>query len=670
MAYREYIGSRYVPIFGRKNEDSIQWDNTGTYEPLTIVLYQGNSYTSRQFVPAGIDITNGEYWAQTGIYNAQFEQYRQEVQQYDSRITQNADDITDIQGDITEINGDITEIQGEFPELREYVDTSLNNFRENEIEPLAERVEGDEMTVKIPLINGSCTIVKCGDYSFIVDCGETGDGTEISRELTALGITKLNAVIVSHFHHDHCNGLSELLAFFDNNTDFYRQMELPTSNPDYTFYNNAVLSLNAFLSEHELKAAVIPEDSMEYEYNDVKLTMYNTDTSNRRTYEDSWANSGSTNLRVASNNNYSLITRIDYFNNSYVDCGDVEGAAQMVNASKMHECSCSKVPHHMGNYMGYYQFFDNLNPDCWIYNIYNNNRASIPDIYSIWASWHYRYVKYRNLKNVYCNAATDVTVKISNDCIVSRSGYEISQDGLTADSVNPDEGNNMTVYTLIPAEYYNDNPYFLRTVTLQNLVKLSSRIPYIVEGTVSQGSLFLGDSVFMGELNTIFEYWQRAGENLVYRIIGGKTAMQAKINNATGQYYCAEIYNSVNTSTKIGYRLYTEGSNANKYVSLNNTVTTDGTVPSAAQSLLHCKRLAVHIQNSVWIVCDCVPPSNYDHMPTRDNQWYRGFYTSTANPNYMYCVELHGSNIVECVKLNTTNGTFSDIDIDAFMVVD
>lgn len=79
FAHRQYIGQRYVPIFGRKGEDSIEWDNTGTYEPLTIVLYEGNSYTSRQFVPVGVAITNQAYWANTGNYNAQVEAYRQEV---------------------------------------------------------------------------------------------------------------------------------------------------------------------------------------------------------------------------------------------------------------------------------------------------------------------------------------------------------------------------------------------------------------------------------------------------------------------------------------------------------------------------------------------------------------------------------------------------------------
>ncbi len=76
---RQYIGARYVPIFGRKGESSIEWDNTGTYEPLSIVLYQGNSFTSRQYVPVGVEITNQEFWAQTGNYNAQVEQYRRDV---------------------------------------------------------------------------------------------------------------------------------------------------------------------------------------------------------------------------------------------------------------------------------------------------------------------------------------------------------------------------------------------------------------------------------------------------------------------------------------------------------------------------------------------------------------------------------------------------------------
>lgn len=72
---RQYIGARYVPLFA----DPAEWNNQRTYEPLTIVIHEGNSYTARQYVPAGIDITNNVYWANTGNYNAQIEQYRQET---------------------------------------------------------------------------------------------------------------------------------------------------------------------------------------------------------------------------------------------------------------------------------------------------------------------------------------------------------------------------------------------------------------------------------------------------------------------------------------------------------------------------------------------------------------------------------------------------------------
>ena len=85
MSVTQYIGARYVPLFA----DPLTWDITKAYEALTIVYYQGNSYTSRQAVPAGIDITNDTFWALTGNYNAQIEQYRAEVQAYDGRITAN-----------------------------------------------------------------------------------------------------------------------------------------------------------------------------------------------------------------------------------------------------------------------------------------------------------------------------------------------------------------------------------------------------------------------------------------------------------------------------------------------------------------------------------------------------------------------------------------------------
>ena len=75
-----YKGHRYVPkIIG-------EWDTGNQYEGLSIVTYQGKSYTSKKQVPAGIDISNKEYWVVTGNYNAQVEQYRQDVLEFEDEI--------------------------------------------------------------------------------------------------------------------------------------------------------------------------------------------------------------------------------------------------------------------------------------------------------------------------------------------------------------------------------------------------------------------------------------------------------------------------------------------------------------------------------------------------------------------------------------------------------
>lgn len=70
---RQYVGARYVPkIMG-------EWDKNIPYEPLSIVTYKGNSFTSKIPVPTKVDINNETYWVNTANYNAQVEEYRREV---------------------------------------------------------------------------------------------------------------------------------------------------------------------------------------------------------------------------------------------------------------------------------------------------------------------------------------------------------------------------------------------------------------------------------------------------------------------------------------------------------------------------------------------------------------------------------------------------------------
>lgn len=139
-----YTGLRYVPIFA----DPIEWNSANSYEALTIVVHEGNSYTSKQAVPVGIDILNETFWALTGNYNAQVEQYRQEVKSYentvksfDGRITTVENEVVDIQNDIEALKDDILIIGDSWAEnyslrkrktwtyyLQSYIKAPIHNY--------------------------------------------------------------------------------------------------------------------------------------------------------------------------------------------------------------------------------------------------------------------------------------------------------------------------------------------------------------------------------------------------------------------------------------------------------------------------------------------------------------------------------------------------------------
>lgn len=157
--HTQYIGARYVPIFGRKGETSIEWDNTAPYEPLTIVLHQGNSYTSRQYVPTGVDILNEDFWANTGNYNAQIEQYRRDA--IAAKTT--ADNALQLaqtnEAAINTIGANVTQLQTKFNNL------NVINFIDYKTDENTDDETLDTI-LALPNINGTTLYFPSGTYTF------------------------------------------------------------------------------------------------------------------------------------------------------------------------------------------------------------------------------------------------------------------------------------------------------------------------------------------------------------------------------------------------------------------------------------------------------------------------------------------------------------------------
>lgn len=107
-----YIGERYVPIVEGT------WDSTKAYEPLMIVFFEGNSYISRTYVPAGIPLTNTDYWALTSEYSAQIAAIQQQVDRNTGNIQSNTQSIENLEEQIQNLP---------YPTLKTSKSTNLKN---------------------------------------------------------------------------------------------------------------------------------------------------------------------------------------------------------------------------------------------------------------------------------------------------------------------------------------------------------------------------------------------------------------------------------------------------------------------------------------------------------------------------------------------------------------
>ena len=206
MTVREYIGARYVPLFMG------EWNIDNTYEPLSIVSNQGNSYTSRQAVPSGIPLTDESYWAMTGNYNAQIEQYRQEVREIGAEIDGIESSVTTLENIIPSVDF------SDENTVKEYIDEQVGSV----IDIGALLPSGDfstENTVK-DYVDGIGALLPSVDFSTENTVKDYVDSVA-KREMVKSNI--LNAVADFRFDYqdDGYTGAQASCVFDINNVRYY-----------------------------------------------------------------------------------------------------------------------------------------------------------------------------------------------------------------------------------------------------------------------------------------------------------------------------------------------------------------------------------------------------------------------------------------------------------------
>lgn len=132
-----YIGSRYVP----KVEG--MWDIRKDYENLSIVVDENfESWTSKKNVPAGIELSNEEYWIKSGGTYGKWVELSDKVKNNEEDITTLFENIDNILNMLSEQNNIITNIIDNNKQITSDVNlltTGINELK-HEVMQLSEQV--------------------------------------------------------------------------------------------------------------------------------------------------------------------------------------------------------------------------------------------------------------------------------------------------------------------------------------------------------------------------------------------------------------------------------------------------------------------------------------------------------------------------------------------------
>ena len=163
----------------------------------------------------------------------------------------------------------------------------------------------------------------CTDEAAImIDTGENGDGDRLVSRLHALGVEKLDLLILTHFDKDHIGGADTIIK------------EIPIDRivlPSYEKESKQYTQLLAVLKQTNAEVSYLTQD-LQIQYGALDLSVWVSDVP----YDGE------------SDNEQSLITKIIYDGRTYLFMGDAENAAlrKLVFGTRNLTCDVLKLPHH------------------------------------------------------------------------------------------------------------------------------------------------------------------------------------------------------------------------------------------------------------------------------------------------------------------------------------
>ena len=199
---------------------------------------------------------------------------------------------------------------------------------------------------------GDSELVCCNGEYMLIDAGEPGSSDAVLEYLGDLGIDKLDYLVCTHGHSDHCGGLDAVVESLEVETVF--TSPYTGDSASYEIFTDAVYDAGLELT--------VPELGESYSLGEARFSFLGPLEDYDNTNDDS------------------LVIRLEYGDTSFLFTGDMTAKAEkdLINDGARLRCDVLKVGHHGSSGSSCYQFLYEAQPSIGVISCEKGNRYGHP----------------------------------------------------------------------------------------------------------------------------------------------------------------------------------------------------------------------------------------------------------------------------------------------------